>query len=552
MAGLTGRSASLLAYEDVREKLKATRSRDRRLKEIPLDAIVGSVGRYCDFTRSFLPRQDSDEKRWAGVRDAMTGGGQTPPIEVYQVGQAHFVLDGNHRVSVARQLGRTHIRAYVTAVHTKVPLSPHDEPDDLILKAEYTEFLENTHLDGLRPDADLTVTVPGQYRVLEEQIEVHRHLISLEREGPVTLEEAAAHWYDDVYTPVIKVIRTTGILRDFWGRTETDLYVWLSEHRTSLEEELGWTVEPEAAAIDLAARYSPKPERVAARVGKRLLDVVTPDEIEAGPPPGQWRRERLAARRGDRMFADILVAINGHRASWSALDHALFVARYEEAQVHGLHVVPSKARLRDAKAQTLLAEFDRRCQAAGVTGELTLEVGEVARKICDRARWTDLVILSLSYPPAPQPIARLGSGLSTIIRRCPRPLLTVPRIEPHLRRALLAYDGSSKSEEGLFIATYLTVRWNIPLVVVTVIEMGRTTSDTLGRAQHYLEERGQRATFVKARGTVEDVIVETAEAHECDLIIMGGYGFSPVMEIVLGSSVDAVLRTSRQPILICR
>jgi nucleotide-binding universal stress UspA family protein len=252
------------------------------------------------------------------------------------------------------------------------------------------------------------------------------------------------------------------------------------------------------------------------------------------------------------MFADILVAINGQRAGWAALDHALFVARYEEAHVHGLHVVPSEARLDDAKAQTLLAEFDRRCQAAGVTGELTLEVGEVARMTCNRARWTDLVILSLSYPPAPQPIARLGSGLSTIIRRCPRPLLTVPRTEPRLRRALLAYDGSSKSEEGLFIATYLAVRWSIPLVVVTVIEMGRTTSDTLGRAQQYLEERGQHATYVKERGSVEDVIVETAEAHECDLIIMGGYGLSPVMEIVLGSAVDAVLRTSRHPILICR
>jgi nucleotide-binding universal stress UspA family protein len=552
MAGLTGRSVNLLDYEDVRQKLKATGPGERRLEEIPLDAIVGSVGRYHDFTRSFLPRQDSDEKRWAEVREAMTGAGRTPPIEVYQIGRAYFVLDGNHRVSVARQLGRTHIRAYVTAVHAKVPLSPDDKPDDLILKAEYTDFLETTRLDDLRPGADLSVTVPGQYRVLEQQIRVHHHCLNLERDQLVEYGEAVAHWYDEVYMPAIHVIRATGILRDFWGRTETDLYVWLSEHCSSLEEELGWNVEPEAAAVDLAARYSPKPERVAARVGKRLLDAVMPDEIEAGPPPGQWRRERLAARRGDRMFADILVAINGQEAGWAALDHALYVARYEEAHVHGLHVLPSEARLRSEEAQALPIEFGRRCQAAGVSGELTLEIGEVPRKLCDRARWADLVILSLSYPPAPQPIARLGSGLSTIIRRCPRPVLTVPATEPHLRRALLAYDGSSKSEEGLFIATYLKVRWNVPLVVVTVIEMGRTTSDTLGRAQHYLEERGQRATYVKARGSVEDVIVETAEAHECDLIIMGGYGFSPVMEIVLGSSVDAVLRTSRQPILICR
>jgi nucleotide-binding universal stress UspA family protein len=117
---------------------------------------------------------------------------------------------------------------------------------------------------------------------------------------------------------------------------------------------------------------------------------------------------------------------------------------------------------------------------------------------------------------------------------------------------LLAYDGSPKAEEALFVATYLTVRWDIPLVVVTVIEMGRTTSDTFLRAQRYLEERGKEATFIKDYGSVPHVIVRTAEAQDCDLIIMGGYGFSPVMEIVLGSAVDEVLRTSRHPVLICR
>jgi nucleotide-binding universal stress UspA family protein len=552
MARLTGRSTDLLAYDEVRQKLKAKTVGDRKLEDIPLDAIVGSVGRYQDFTRSFLPRQDSDEDRWAAVRQAMTGPGYVPPIEVYQLGEVYFVVDGNHRVSVARQLGSTHIQAYVTEVETKVPLSPDVEPDDLILKAEYADFLDHTHLDDLRPNADLNVTVPGQYQALEEQISVHRHFMSLERKREVPYEEAVTDWYDEVYLPAVRAIRERGILWDFPGRTETDLYVWVLEHRASLETELGWQVETETAAIDLAARFSPTPQRVVARLGERIRDAATPDEIEAGPPPGQWREERLAGRRRERMFADLLVAINGRETGWRALDHALFAARYEKARVHGLHVLPSQDHLRSQEAQALQAEFDRRCREAGVSGELALEVGEVPRRLCERARWTDLVILSLSYPPAPQPMARLGSGLSTIIRRCPRPLLMVPGTTPRLRRALLAYDGSPKAEEALFVAAYLTVRWNIPLVVVTVIEMGRATSDALVRAQSYLEARGKQATFVKDQGPVPDVIVRTAEAHECDLIIMGGYGFSPVMEIVLGSAVDEVLRTSRQPVLICR
>ncbi len=552
LARLTGRSADLLSYEEVRQKLKATGVGQRKLEEIPLDSIVGSVGRYHDFTRSFLPRQDSDEGRWTRVRKAMTSPKPMPPIEVYQIGQVYFVLDGNHRVSVARQLGDTHIPACVTEVHTKVPLSPDVKPDDLILKAEYTDFLEDTHLDTLRPQSDLSVTAPGQYQALQEHIKVHHHFLTLLQERDVPYEEAATDWYDEVYLPTVRVIRERGTLRDFPGRTETDLYLWVSEHRAELERELGWEVEPETAAVDLTARFSPKPQRVVARVGGQILDAVTPDEVGAGPPPGQWRRERLAARQADHMFADVLVAINGEEAGWFALEHALFVAQHEKARVHGLHVLPSSTPMESAATRAVRAEFDRRCQAAGAPGEMAIETGEVARNLCERARWTDLVILSLSYPPAPQPVARLGSGLSTIIRRCPRPVLTVPEGSPRLQRALLAYDGSPKSEEALFVATYLSVRWSIPLVVLTVIEMGRTTADTLKRAQGYLEMQGGLATFIKEQGRVAEVTIRTAEEQACDLIIMGGYGFSPVMEIVLGSAVDEVLRTSRRPVLICR
>ncbi|HID61952.1 MAG TPA: universal stress protein [Anaerolineae bacterium] len=552
MARLTGKSADLLSYEEVRQKLKARGTATQRLEEIPLDAIVGSVGRYTDFTRSFLPRQDSDEERWARVKVKVTDLGGLPPIDVYQIGEAYFVRDGNHRVSVARQLGATHIEAYVTEVRTKVPLSPDTQPDDLILKAEYADFLEHTHLDELRPEADLSVTVTGQYRVLEEHIEVHRYFMGLEQKREIPYEEAVGHWYDEVYLPVVQVIRERGILRDFPGRTETDLYLWVSEHRAALEQALGWEVGPEAAATDLAARFSPRPQRIVARVGEKILDALTPDELEAGPPPGQWRREQLAARRDDRLFADILVSVSGEETSWYALEQALEVTRREGGRLRGLHVVPSEAQRDSEEAQAVRAEFKRRCEAADIPGELAVVVGGIARKICERARWTDLVVVNLAHPPAPQPVARLSSGFRTLIRRCARPVLAVPGASSRLDRALLAYDGSPKADEALFVATYLSGRWNIPLVVVTVIETGHTTAETLARAQRYLETHGVQATFVKESGPVAEAILETAKEHESDLIVMGGYGLSPVLEVVLGSAVDQVLRTSQQPMLICR
>ncbi len=279
---------------------------------------------------------------------------------------------------------------------------------------------------------------------------------------------------------------------------------------------------------------------------------MTPDEFEAGPAPGQWRREQLAARRDDRLFADILVPLGGEDIGWQALEQALVVARREEGRLRGLHIVPSKAQVDSEEAQAVQAEFNRRCEAADVPGNLAIVVGKVARQICERARWADLVVVNLAHPPAPQPVAKLSSGFRTLIRRCARPVLAVPGAWSHMDRVLLSYDGSPKANEALFIATYLASRWSTPLIVVTVIERGRATMETLEHAQGYLERRGVQATFVKESGPVAETILETAQVHESNLIIMGGYGFSPVLEVVVGSSVDQVLRESRQPMLICR
>ena len=215
LARLKGESAELLCYDDVHQAVKAKDARSGGLQDIPLDAIVGSTGRCKDFTRSFLPLLDEDEQRWAGVEVAATSLAGLPPIDVYKIGDVYFVKDGNHRVSLARQLKATRIQAYVTELHTKVPVSPDDRMDDLIVKAEYAQFLEHTHLDEHRPDADLRVSVPGQYQELEEHISVHRYLMEIERNEPISYEEAITQWYDMIYMPVVQIIREQNLLQDF-------------------------------------------------------------------------------------------------------------------------------------------------------------------------------------------------------------------------------------------------------------------------------------------------------------------------------------------------
>ncbi len=553
VARLTGRSIDLLPYEEVRKKLRAGAAKNKKLKEIPIDAIIGSVGRYKDFTRTFLPRQDSDENRWAQVKSAMTDMTGLSPIEVYQIDQAYFVLDGNHRVSIARELGAEYIQAYVTEICTDVPLTPDVQPDDLIVKAEYAEFLERTALTKRRPQADLSMSAPGKYPILEEHISVHRYFMGLEQLRTVSFEEAAAHWYDKVYKPIVYAIRERGILRDFPGRTEADLYLWLSEHRADLQEELGWTIEAQAAVDDLAAQFSSTPRRVIARMGDRLLETMGLDGLAPGPPPGAWR---AFAPSQDHLFDDILVAIEDAKYNHSALEQAITLAQRIGARLYGLHVVSSKLQRYSAKVKEIEATFERRCRDAGVSGNMVVEVGKVARQICERARWVDLVILPMNYPPSSKPLAHLGSGLSTIIRRCPRPLLLTPGQPSSLRRMLLAYDGSPKAKEALFIAAHFAKEHNNSLVVLGVDESGgkgdTIASQALDDARRYLEAHEAEALYLEKRGEAAQTIIRTVKNQRCDLILVGGYGFNPIMEVVLGSAVDQILRASPAPVLVCR
>lgn len=551
VARLTGKSDDLLPYDELADLLDAESTANRGLQDIPLNAIVGSVGRYSDFTRTFLPRRDIDQERWAQIRLKALYRGGLPPIEVYKIGDAYFVLDGNRRVSVARQLGAETIQAYVTEIPTKVPIGPDTRLEELIIKSRYADFLERVGLDKSRPGADLSVTVPGQYRVLENEIEEHRRRLAQQLGRELSLPEAAADWYDHVYRPVARVIKQGGILRDFPGRTETDLYVWVSEHRSDLEQELGWQVDPAAAATDLSARYGESRSRVVSRIGSRLRTAVTPEDLQPGPAPGEWR-ESVAALRERDLFAHVLVPLDGRPTGWVALEQGLIVAQRDGGQVHGLHVVAADDQRDNEAVKALRARFKRRTATAGVPATLSVDTGKVSRAICRRARWTDLVVVKLTFPPGETMAAKLGSGFRRLVQRCARPILAVPGQASPLQRALLAYDGSSKADEALFVATYLAARWHTHLTILTVIEPSRTSSMTLADARVYLEGHGVTADFVEAGGAVADAILSAARLRECDFIIMGGYGYRPVLEVVLGSTVDRILRSSRLPTLICR
>jgi nucleotide-binding universal stress UspA family protein len=560
LARLRGKPADLLSYDEVRQKFRVTESARRQLEQIPLDKIVGSVNRYTDFTRSFLPLQESDAQRWAMVRMGVERFIGLPPIEAYKVGDVYFVSDGHHRVSVARELGSDSIEGYVTPVYTHVPIAPGDSPDDIILKAEYDDFLAKTHLDELRPGANLLVTAPGQYQKLLEHISVHRFFMGQDRHKDVPYDEAVTDWYDTVYLPIAELVRERNLLRDFPGRTEADLYLWIMDHREVLSGGgLGWEVQPERAAADFAARYSPIASRRLPRLASQIKKLVTPDPFVSGPPPGSWRAERQSPRRGDHLFDDILVTVPGGKNGWPAVRMGIEVARREEARLTGLHV-PLEDET-ETQTRQIQDEFARLCAESGTAGRLVIEKGQVASLLCQRSPWVDLIVFRLNYPPPTRPIQRLHSGTRRLIRRCSSPLLAVPDAVFKLDHALLAYGPGRKADEALFMATYLVGRWHIPLTVVTAQgekpirraadSKGQPAPAPLERARQYLELHNIQATYVDAKGDPARSILFNAEEHDASFIIMGGYESGPLRESLIGSRVDSILRSTRRPTLIC-
>lgn len=549
LARLQGKSDTLLCYNEIRRQLQAGSAVKRGLQEIPLDKIVGSVGRYQDFTRSFLPKNDSNKERWARIKAAITDMRGIPPIDVYQLGEVYFVNDGNHRVSVARQLGVETISAYVTEIEIRVPLTAEDDPDEIICKARYTDFLEKTNIDKLCPGANLMMTFCGQYHVLLKQIETECRLIGDQEEllcERDNWDTAVVNWYNDVYLPVVQNVRDLGGMRRFPERTEADIYVLLSERREELEEALGWHIDPEIAVPELIDHQPDRP------LLSRMLDSVAPG-LEDGPAIGGFRQRQLALHREHHLFENILVVLEGIPDDEKMLDQVIRLTHGDNDHILGLLVVKDKSAIDKAVISQMRANFEQRLEAAGLAGEFAVDEGRITHAIIRRAAWTDLVVINLTNPPETHPLARLRPGWAALIQRCPRPILVIPNaIQSEQDRVLLAYDGSPKADEALFVATYLTSRWGKILTVITV-KTAYTSESALTRARDYLQQHGVTwADYVLCDGPINEAILETAAARDINLLILGGFGFRPALHLILGSTVEHMLREFKESMLICR
>lgn len=235
---LRGKSAELLSFDDVRARLRLREESYKGLHDIPLDKIVGSVGRFNEFTNTFLPKTTDMRERWSRVYAKMNSMEGVPPIEVYKVDDVYFVRDGNHRVSVARQIGAKTIQAHVTELPTEVDLEPGMTLEDLDAAAAYINFLEETELKRTRPHhISIQLSQSSAYQELLGHIYLHGQVMEQISGNPVRMSEAAANWYDNVFRPAVTLIRKYDVLeqtREAHKHTEADLYLWMVDHMRDL------------------------------------------------------------------------------------------------------------------------------------------------------------------------------------------------------------------------------------------------------------------------------------------------------------------------------
>jgi hypothetical protein len=245
-------SNKLLSFDEVKSALGAVEQVYLGMRTVPVANIVGSVGRHRDFDRAFLPSSDDSADRWKRIDRMMHRSEELPPVSLYKIGDAYFVGDGNHRVSVARQRGVEMIDAEVIELRSRLPIDSDLTPRDLLHKLEQRRLLERLPIDRVLPEVKVELSDVNQYRTLATLLEAHGFRLSQLWRRYVSPEEVLRDWYENQYSPIARMIREDNILDAFPGRTELDLYLWIVEHRERLAlEARDERVSPETAKEDI-------------------------------------------------------------------------------------------------------------------------------------------------------------------------------------------------------------------------------------------------------------------------------------------------------------
>ena len=279
------------------------------------------------------------------------------------------------------------------------------------------------------------------------------------------------------------------------------------------------------------------------------------------------------------MIKHILLALDGSDHARTAFQYALWLAERFQAEISGLHVIDIVSvegpffqdisgalgfepyldvtgKVRQAlheRGQQLLAEFTASCSERSIAYETILVTGVIANDICEHARTSDLVIIGHRGANERFSTGLLGGTAESVTRKCPRPVFITPMQFQPIMNPLLAYDGSPRASTAMHLAAEFCVALHLPLTVLSVAHREKSSGEKLlEEARHYLNSYGIPLTLVPAVGHANQRIVECIKERSHDLLFIGAYGHTRIIEMVLGSTTEYVLRNAPCPVFLSR
>lgn len=549
---LTGKNIDLVQYDEVRKRLAKTINKPTELREIPIKDIVGTLSRGADFSRTFLPRYEFDKNRWVRVMIANQNESGIPPIDVYQIGNVYFVIDGHHRVSVLRSLGADYVMANVRVINPDVPITSEDSPEEIILKTERQSFLDLTFLDKVIPDAGIYLSQPGTYQDLFEHIAVHRYLMGIDRNQAISMEDAVQHWYEKIYLPVIRVFRAMNIMNEFPDKTEADLFLWFENNQAELKQVYGDQLRLSSLVWRFDETHGRKSRNLFEKIKRGVALIFSSDMSDWGIQTGEWRRELI---EGDSspILGRMMISLRDFNQDEEYLRSAIRFSKQYEAWLGIVHVVKRSTVIETEWMDKNRRKIEKMLADEEVKGRLFILKGNLLRNLSERAFWSDISIFRMHYRPPQLGIKSLSEGWNSIFVRIPGPIFVTGNLIPErIRHIVVGYASTPKSREALHFAVPLARLNQAKITIVIAGENQNARKKALEEITALATEFDQEFDFIEKAQPVELALTETVRQTQAELIVIGGYSKSFFRRFFMKSTIEKVLSITTTPVIVCK
>jgi len=278
------------------------------------------------------------------------------------------------------------------------------------------------------------------------------------------------------------------------------------------------------------------------------------------------------------MIKTILVGLDGSEHARTAMQYALWLGERMGATVVGLHVVDIvsiegsffhdisgslgfepyldfSSKMREVlheRGRAILQAFSDEASRCGVRHDTNLAMGVVANEVAEQARTADLVVIGHRGVNERFSTGLLGSTAESVTRKCPRPVFISTADFRPPSQPILAYDGSQRAGAAMHAAADFCVSLSLPLTVLTIAKDAKSGERIVNDARKYLASYNLETRWVVRTGNAPEQIVMVIKEQGFDLLFIGAYGHSRIIEMVLGSTTEYVLRNASCPVFLNR